>query len=310
MSVTFKNPDISVGKVFCDFCSFTYAVKDQSEQSHIRKRLSADALKEMGYLAYKTARRRYKHGVSVRVDMQSEETVRLSCDPWIESSAFFRAEFNPSKINLIDVKILIERVLKSSWVTIILTSKFTRIDAAVDIANVQIDSLLLSVPKIQVSRLFCKNGETQTYELGCLEGNIIIKFYDKRAEIIAKNHKKQLKDTVPGGALTRCEVRLKPKALLEELGDITNPFLKIRVQDYALLPQLDDQLFRLTIRIAQCRGMQDALLLLDPPDRKKMVKKLESASCPWWNGQAIWSNWKHELVKLAIPPPPYKVLHG
>lgn len=303
MSIMFKNPSITVSDAFCDFLTFTVPYKTPKEQDAIRTRMSVGSLKALQYPCWQVGRRRYKCGVAVRVDAHSEQTVRLHCDPWSDNIAFFRAEFNPAKVALTDAKVLIEQVLHEDWLTVIGKARVTRADAAVDISGVQLDELLLSVPKIQMSRVFCKGGATQTYELGCLEGGRTIKFYDKRAEIIAKNNKKIMKDAVPEAPITRCEIRLKPEVGFADLEGIENPFLKVRVQDYALLPQCDEQVFRLFKAVAQCRGAQSALALLDQPDQKQVKLKLASAACPWWNPDHIWSGWLPTLLALIAPPP-------
>lgn len=295
------NGAVQVSPVFCDYITFTVDYKKPQERAAIRHRIIT--LKEAGYPCWPASRKRYKTGLNVVVDNQTLGTMRVHCDPWAANIGFFRAEFNPAKLDLGEAKLLLQMLLGESWAAIVCKARVTRIDPAVDIKNILVDDLLVQYPQMHRSRVFCNSGRMETYELGCPEGERQITVYDKRAKIIADNSKKLIKAEVPPQPLTRCEVMLRPELSFTALAELANPFAKIKVQDCAPLPQVDDELLRLFLRCAQLSGLQDALLILDMPTRQKMRKKLEAAACPWWNPEEIWIGWLPVLDMLTAPPP-------
>lgn len=301
MSVKFKNPNIAVTGVFCDWLSFTVSIEDKGTQKAIRNRIAS--ISQTGHSAKAARRWPYKLGSKVCLDDLTGEWMNFHCDPWSPGTAFLRVEFNPAKINLEYAKAFAAYMAGLSWPELVAGCTVTRFDATVDVHGVHVDGLLVIYPKLQISHIHCKGGKTTGYELGGYDGNKTITIYDKPEQIKHLNKKKpkHQQQPIPDGSITRIEISLAPDLSFEQLGEMENVFAKLVVQDYALLPKVDDELFRVFTRLAQARGAQDALLVLDPARRLAFKKKMENAVCPWWNPTEIWACWPHCLAELTTP---------
>lgn len=218
----------------------------------------------------------------------------IQCKPFTPGTSFLRLNFNPSKVDLGQLKFFIEE----NWLTkkgygfdyLINKGKITRIDFAVDISCEEADRLYYHYPKIQVVKVLSKSGRTE-YLGGKVKNGKQIVIYDRIPAIKAQNEKKYYdpKQQIPEPEhpVMRVEIRLSPKIPLKDLALLKNPFEALTVA--ALKEQENnDLLWKLFLALARFEGAQTTLKRLPKYQHKLYSDRLKKGTVGWWKPEHIW----------------------
>jgi len=294
---------LAVGKVsdlFCDKLTFTIDYKHPVERAWVSDRMKEFCSQKLQVKQHPG--QRYKHRVFVyQGAYPSTMQMLIEYEPKASGLSYVRIDFNPAHCDMDAVKALLLSVLPGGLDDLPVRAKVTRIDLSVDLIGVHIDSLLLAFPGMQVSQVHCKSGLTETLYLGGYEGAKHVVVYDKVQEVKHLNATKHLKKQLPADPTTRIEIRLRPECGLAQLADMENQFKKLILSSWATAPKQDNLTWKLFIALAQCRGLHDALLMIDDkPLRKKYREQVAGASPHWWKGDSIWEGWPKVLTEVFM----------
>ena len=300
MPIIYNTYKIKVSKLFCDKLSFTIDYLNMDEQQHILDTLQDMA--EYGQLKNAYGGKWYKKCMKGYVGKYQKSLNRMliQCDPKQPGFGFLSVDFNPAHADMEFIHALLNELLPGGWDDILLKAKFTRFDMAVDLEGISPDQLLAYYPQMQISAVYCKSGQTETLSIGCYGGNKNITIYDKVKQVKDKNKKQNLNLPPPAKETTRVEISISPDCSFDQLGMIQNPFAKLVIRAFADFPKVEEELWRMFVALAQFRGAQDALLILDEGTRKKFKQKIENVVCPWWNPESIWNNWEDLLMEVFM----------
>ena len=286
-----------VSPLISDKASFTLVVNQEHEEdiAYVMNELITS-----GH-AKKTYKGMYWLSIEVLLGAFNEQRILVQCKPKKTEMSFFRVEFNPSKVNMAEVRSYVDLILPYGYTQLIKQGVCTRIDATVDVHNVEIDNLLIWMPSIRKTSGYYKDGKTETYYLGPKASPRLICIYDKVAEIKARNSKKLIKTEVPDHPITRIELRLKTRPPAKALPGIPNLFKKIGISNIGA-HMSDDHAFRMFIKASRAEGAQNVLLDLPEELRKKYRKRLATGSPQWWDTDNIWTQWPNVANAIINPP--------
>lgn len=232
----------------------------------------------------------------------------VSIQPKFPGISYMRVELNPTYGHLGEFSMLMDKILPGGYVQLIANGECTRIDAAVDVVGVNVNSLLITYPKMQKTKGFYNKGKLETYTLGVKKGQTEICVYDKASQIKYLNAKHHLNLEVPDKEVTRIEVRSKKGHLLKCLANVPNFFDGILIASHPPLDggkpsfnNIDKEMFSLFLEVCRSRGAQDALKMISEPIRGKYKKRLENCKLPWWNPTEIWKGWHVPANALLHP---------
>src|SRR5450759_357481 len=292
MGVTYLGKKVTVSDMFCDKLSFTIDDIDNYDCAHI-----VHVINELVSLklARKHWSKNYKHCVSIfEGEFPSKMLMLVQWEPHFMNAGYIRVELNPNYADMNHVCALLMEILPGGIEDVHTKARITRFDVSLDLVGLQPDELLAYAPGKQISRIYCKSGKIETLYLGGYDSGTIV-IYDKQLEVKEKNSKYKTNIPVPKEPTTRIEIRLKPGMGIDELLHIKNPFQTLVIRTFASMSFVHTELWRLFFAVAQSRGAQDALLMLDENTRKKFRPQIESVKCDWYNPDAIWSTW-HQLL--------------
>lgn len=226
---------------------------------------------------------------------------------------FCRLTFTPSKVREIaELRSKIDQVMPFSggWDHIVKNGTVTRMDLAVDVVNVNIDELLFSYGKIQITGVNTKRGRTE-YLGGWLNSGKMVVIYDKVAQIKNSNSKEffsKYRDPVPELPVTRLEIRLDDnlpelnKKSIGQLSKLTNPFLNLLITytDSMNNNFIDPWVLELFLRLAKFEGAHAALSAFPSSYQSTLKYKIKSAPPKWWRPKHTWRGYQDLLDRLSI----------
>lgn len=231
----------------------------------------------------------------------------IQCDPFNTDDNFLRLDFNPAKIEM-DV---LRSYINTNWLTqkgfgfdyLFANCRITRIDLAVDIAYERVNKLYYYYPKMQVTEVHSKSGQTH-YLGGKTKTGKTVVVYDRLPAIKAHNAKKYYNPKLQMPKLEydvlRVEIRLFPKVSLADLLNIPNPFQKLVISACSL--PLDDPMWDMFLALARYEGAQAALCRLpDKYKKQKYVKHMEGDQPNWWAPEKIWNQYPQVLQSIINP---------
>ncbi len=290
---------VHVSPLFVDRLSFVINYTSKEDKDFVRARLKHLKYNGEGHYAHDGGKAKYKIGMYLYVE-QSEQVGKLliQADPKYLNDHFLRVEYNPATADPATVFALLNMVLPGGWGDIVTLGKFTRVDTTTDVSGLAIEDFFVCYPKMSRSRVFCKGGRTETYEIGAYDGDKCVKVYDKNAETKQWNLKHQIKKPIPAYPVTRIEIVLRPSMSVPALVLLGNPFLGLRVYEVPPLSEAKTLEFRLFVEVARFRGLHDALLVLPETERKQFKATLEKSACSWWKPGAVWAGWPVVLMDL------------
>ena len=285
--------------LFIDRLSFVIKYTSKEHKDFVRKGLQHLKYDGEGHYAYDKGKAKYKFGMALYVEQwERVATLLIQADPKTFDDHFLRVEYNPATADPGTVLWLLKQVLPGGWGDIVTHGKFTRVDTTVDVSGLAIEDLLVCYPQMSRSRVFCKSGRIETYEMGAYEGNKHVVVYDKNAETKKWNLKHQIKKTIPAFPVTRIEIVLRPSMSVAALVQHDNPFLGLGLYEVPPLSEAKTLEFRLLVEIARFRGLHDTLLMLPEAKRKQFKTTLEKSACSWWKPNAVWAEWPVVLKDL------------
>lgn len=282
---------VSVSDLFCDKLTITIDYKSKADQQHIANNMK-EFIDAKGHVKHYPGSQ-YKHRVFVYSgDYPSTVQVLVEYAPKVSGLNFFRFDFNPAHVDMEWVEWFLLFVLPGGIDDIVDRGQVTRIDLSVDLTGIHVDSLLTAYPGMQVSRVFCKSGKTETLYLGGTEGAKFVVLYDKVQQVKHQNAKWHVNKPLPVSPTTRIEIRLRPDAALVQLAAMQNPFQKLIIAPLDSVPAQDELLWRFFVAVAQIRGAQDALLMIDDKyQRKKFRDGIKTGIPAWWDIEKLWKQW-------------------
>jgi len=291
---------VTVSDLFCDKLTITIDYKSPADQQQIAENIK-EFIDAKGHAKHYPGIQ-YKHRVFVYSgDYPSTLQVLAEYGPKMSGLNFFRFDFNPAQVDMEWIEWFLLTVLPGGVDDIVDKGRVTRIDLSVDLTGIHVDSLLAAYPGMQVSRVFCKSGRTETLYLGGTEGAKFVVLYDKVQQVKHQNAKWHVDKPLPPSPTTRIEIRLRPDAALVQLAEMENPFQKLIIAPLKLVPEHDELLWRLFVAVAQMRGAQDALLMIDDKNQRKKFRDGIKAGVPaWWHVEKLWKEWPIVLRKTFL----------
>ncbi len=287
--------------LFCDKISLTIQIPFEDHHFVVDALKGEHAYPSSSYRFNKTLNINKKNIASHYADSSGDTTLRIKADPLNPTLNFLRFEWNPEKADTEMLTLTVEHFLPPSMTFSKLMTQaiVTRLDLAVDV-NIRLDRLLVYSKRKSWSKVIAHSG--RTLYLGTEESSCCLCIYDKAAEMKAKNKKKctDLKEAIPTTAVTRIELRLKPKTSLFQLLEMANPFADLVVLAYPS-EVLANPLASQTLRLARHEGMDAALKGLPTAERKKMRAILKPIEVAWWDPKAVWEQVPGVLATLANP---------
>lgn len=291
----FKN---KVSPLYIDKFSATLAVEPFYE-SKIKENIME--LMEVGH-AKKAYKGLYNLSADILMGEFNENKLLVQCSPRRLGMSFFRAEFNPAKVDMSETRAFIDAILPMGYEGLVDKAICTRIDATVDVKNEEIHKLLFYHSGIGKTSGYYKSGDTQTCYLGSKSSPKHICLYDKVAEIKRKNAKQPIvKAPVPDHPITRIEARLKDSFPVKNLASIPNLLEKLGIASFQSFPDFDEK-FKLFLMASQATNGQNALLTLSESTRKTYRKYVETYSAKWWKPDEIWQQWPSVIDSFLNPP--------
>jgi hypothetical protein len=301
MTITFIKK-AEVGEVFIDKISVVLDIPT-TEQWDVENSLKS-LLPNEGYQVYRPL---YKY--TARLCLEYPDVyAEVSIQPKFSGISYMRVELNPAQGYIGYFSVLMDKILPGGYLQLIAHGRCTRIDAAVDVVGVNINSLLVTYPKMRRTKGFYNNGKLETYTLGVKQGKTEICVYDKASQIKYLNATHHLKLEVPNKTITRIEVRSRKGRPLKHLAKAPNFFKEVLIASYFSLDgvkpsinNLDNEMFNLFLEVCRSRGAQDALKMISEPTRGKYKGRIENCKLPWWQPTEIWKGW-HIPVNALLHP--------
>jgi len=96
---------------------------------------------------------------------------------------FFRLECNPARVDLANLKTILDQILPGGYIGLLNKGKVNRIDLTVDVATMKVAEVIASYPKLQVAYNYGKGINSQSKYLGSPKSNQQICLYDKIAQM-------------------------------------------------------------------------------------------------------------------------------
>lgn len=305
MPVKFSKKGVFRAPIVIDGLSVTLEISDPAH----RKQVSANlvALSKGERIAGKASRKWYSLSyLFYATKVMEARHLLIQARPYAPNTPFLRLEYNPANTDLEEIRAIIDLILPGGWQQFVADGVCTRIDLAVDVHGVRISDLLIFWPGMRRSRQFFASGdvsfmqtdELQTYDIGAYGGKRYLCAYDRIACIRKANQKLVHKLTVAEHAVTRIEIRLNPMKNWKNVALIANPFEEVTITDYSAFSPSEDFKFSLFLRVCQVDGAQSALQRLPDHIRKAYRKRIETATCAWWDATAIWAGFPKALAAV------------
>ncbi|WP_273726094.1 hypothetical protein [Brucella gallinifaecis] len=217
----------------------------------------------------------------------------------------FRLEFVPVDLGtegMEELHMVLGGLIEDGWDYVRKHGKVTRIDVTIDIPQIPMESFLLLSSQGISSRTWSMSGSLQTIIFGKKTGNQTI-VYDRGAK------RKAQKQSAEGKQGVRVERRLSklPSLKVAELKKLENPFAKLTLLEKlpsnppssATSPSQIGQ-WQMFCDSVQIRQLSNALTLLSEEKRAVFRKHIKNHAAPWWDAEAIWSNWDHVLEDMKF----------
>jgi hypothetical protein len=139
---------------------------------------------------------------------------------------FLRFKFNPSKLGemgIIELQSELDNLLSPGWKHILQHGRITRLDIALDVAGISLDSITITPNGPLRTTVYKRSGNIETIYLGAPKSANQWRIYDKAVELKSKGI------AVACGTLVRFERRIRTNMKVENLHKLKNPFATISV---------------------------------------------------------------------------------
>lgn len=215
------------------------------------------------------------------------------------NKSFLRLEFNPDHLGTKGIKefktILDQWLLPHGYPSVLKWSRITRIDLAVDFVNVSLDQIFPKTKWPTYMEMWSHKGELESIYLGKRsQTNNFYRIYEKS---IGHPPKKKV---------LRVEREMRNlKIAFGELQSLPNPFSTLHLNHLDMPPpkEWDTTKWRLFVRVLKFSGLNSALLMLPPAERKVAKLHVAKFSIHQMDLGAIWSEWPSILQKTGLLEP-------
>lgn len=294
-------------KVVCDGLNLTAHI-DESDQIEFENRLG----KYLGPLKLTNTQKMkpYKKG---RVIFDGDKVIAQIRYKPIRNAGYFFLHLNPSKLDAGQSQLIqdfVSFLLDESWCLFVGRAKATMLDAAVDIHDINIASIIPVPSRATQSGFFLKffqKGLTRKY----LQGTEYVghNTSEKHACVYDKADEHPEIISVSGSKdVTRVEVQAKPRVrrklgeevtTLADLPAYENPLRMLALAEFTKDAEQDDFLTLATALTAYVGATAVLQLIGDKALRDSLKGHLVSPPCSWWQPDKHWAEF---LIWLAQHP--------
>jgi len=212
-----------------------------------------------------------------------------------------RLVLNPRKIGeqgMMELNASLTCLMDGGWQYVRRYGRISRIDVAVNIPGIRPDEFLFLPQLATASMGWSVNGHLEGASYGKGKGNQTL-VYNVKKKRLAKDQSWE------GKSVTRVERRLRNPSpdKIEDIATLGNPFASMILAENMPPPPPWEKgwqwsMFEDSVKV---RGLTAALALLPPERRAKYRAYLKEHQKPWWDPEAIWSNWPQALKVLKLP---------
>ena len=216
---------------------------------------------------------------------------------------FFRLVCNPARVDLDNMKTILDQILPEGYLGLLHKGKVNRLDLSVDVANMKVAEVIASYPKFQVAYTYGKGINSQAKYIGAAKSNKQICLYDKVVQM--SEMVKKFPGAIPPDPktpLTRIEMRLKKtnKTLLEIIA-MPNPLKKLSLNAFlgSHSPKNSDPLWTLFLSACQDHGLKYAVAHFSKKDAASIKKRFENeGKSDWWKSAMLWKELQVAIKEL------------
>lgn len=209
-----------------------------------------------------------------------------------------RIEFVPVDVGpsgMAEIHAQLSGLIEDGWGAFANHGRVTRLDVAVDLTGLTMDSVHFQPKKIAHQKHWLSDGKLETIYIGKTTGNFTV-IYDRKAKRSSMGQEWEAEGV-------RIERRLKSlNKSPSQLHRLQNPFEGTTLNITLPAPPEGEKQWQ-WMQFAdsvKMRGLPAALALL-PEDRKARYKKhLKQHKAPEWDTDAIWQGWKPMLDSQMI----------
>jgi hypothetical protein len=195
---------------------------------------------------------------------------------------------------MFELHVAINMVVPDGWPYVVNHGRITRIDVAVDLPGLTMDSVHFQPKKPAHTQRLFPSGQLETIYIGKPKSNQTA-IYDRSKKRAAKGQE------MP--PCLRIERRLKPSGMkLTSLPTMKNPLdgTKLSIALPAAPNPAKEKEWSMFSDSVETRGLSAALSLL-PKDRRAVYKKhIDAHLLPAWSPKEIWEGWQPMLDELKI----------
>ena len=284
---------VNPSQAVIDKFAFVVPVSEERQEDCFKR--SATLRTEKGVRAYS---RHYKSSTTVRFASDPSAVLLVSLAPNFPNNKFARFEFNPTNLQIADLRSIVEFVLDIPLETTLSMATINRIDVAVDLPGVSVNDLFCRAPNFRVSRSYYSSANARETEyIGKRNSPLCIKMYDKVAQMKHWNSTHLQKFEIPNHALTRIEAEVRPRCFFSELPALANPFSRFQIGYIANFPAKND-LDSFFIDSVRLHGWTHAFAKASDSNKIRFKQLMNHAACDWWNPETMFYSWPSLLKEF------------
>ena len=241
-----------------DKLTLTQHVLDQEHQMSIRDWIEGACDDGEGENFYSKGHKYYRYSYKFPISADGRQNLLVQISPYWKKIPFLRIDWNPNKAGKLGNEIVqdlcINFYLDSGYDFLYENAKISRLDTCLDIADLELDNILVTAPKIKNWARY-GTDKLETVYLGTQKSKNRYRIYNKRQQLI--DVEKYDPSTLPIH-LTRFESIQKNSGLtLAELAqNMPNPFSDLAVVDKTHSDHYKDEFF---LEYARQYGLPKAL---------------------------------------------------
>lgn len=245
----------------------------------------------------------YKYAFGLPLNNEGNTECKIFLVSFRSGKPQVRIEYNPSKLSETSHEHLWNKLAEwfpNEHYSYLQDANVSRIDIAIDITPVSLDTIWITAPRFRVSKLYNgSGGKLESITLGSNQSDSQIKLYNKEAEQQSRGIPITQSDTA------RIEYRVSrgiPINKLYELENVLTQISLIHAIDPHTLP-LHENEYIYFLDSVRYRGLHAALGLINGArSRRNMRLKLEElSSFDWWEPEEMWQRYDSAINNLHIP---------
>lgn len=223
------------------------------------------------------------------IDNRAKKVRRLRLD-------FVPEDLQNEGLNALNFGLL--NILVGGWGTFVEFGRISRIDVAVDIPEITMDSVWVLPKKAGETHYWRSNKGIETVKWGKSKGNETL-IYSRKAKREAQGQQWDKHADV------RIERRLRNQNMpLSSLACISNPFdgiaMVVAIPKPPPIKTNSAYVWSLFTDAVKVRGLTPALNLLPGNRKAEFRKHIKNNQISWWQPDAIWMGWEPMLNELGL----------